>query len=78
MFNLGASLMITRDHVGAVIALERSLDLEPHNTKAMVYLGQASAACRVVLSLGDVLLLSLPARNIILVPKFSRDPVRAT
>ncbi|CAM9836246.1 unnamed protein product [Ectocarpus sp. 12 AP-2014] len=42
-FNLGVSLMIQRDHLGAVSALERSLRLEPSNTKVMVYLGQVTA-----------------------------------
>ncbi len=55
MFNLGVSLMITRDHVGAVFALERSLELERSNTKIMVYLGQASAACRFFHPVGHVL-----------------------
>lgn len=41
-FNLGVSLMITKNHVGAVLAFDRSLELEPWNTKVMVYLGQAS------------------------------------
>lgn len=45
-FNLGVSLMIQRDHLGAVSALERSLKLEPRNTKVMVYLGQASTLSR--------------------------------
>ncbi|CAN0340036.1 unnamed protein product, partial [Ectocarpus sp. 12 AP-2014] len=45
-FNLGVSLMIQRDHLGAVSALERSLRLEPSNTKVMVYLGQASTPPR--------------------------------
>eukprot|EP00903_Cladosiphon_okamuranus_P011712 g11015.t1 len=40
MFNLGVSLMIKRDLVGAVSALERSRTLEPRNTKIMVYLGK--------------------------------------
>lgn len=48
MFNLGVSLMINRDLVGAVLALERSLALEPRNTKVMVYLGKASVESRAV------------------------------
>lgn len=47
MFNLGVSLMINRDFVGAVLALERSLALEPRSTKIMVYLGKAGAESRV-------------------------------
>lgn len=42
MFNLGVSLMINQDLVGAMSALERSLTLEPRNTKIMVYFGKAS------------------------------------
>ncbi|CAM9863393.1 unnamed protein product, partial [Pylaiella littoralis] len=34
-FNLGVSLMISRDHVGAVLAFDRSLEQEPWNTKIM-------------------------------------------
>lgn len=41
MFNLGVSRMILRDHDGAVAALERSLKLDPWNSMAMAYLGQA-------------------------------------
>ncbi|CAM9090033.1 unnamed protein product, partial [Scytosiphon promiscuus] len=41
-FNLGVSLKITRDHVGAVSAFERSLEVEPWNTKVMVLLGEAT------------------------------------
>eukprot|EP00752_Nemacystus_decipiens_P009157 g8179.t1 len=44
MFNLGVSLMLNRDLVGAVLALERSLELEPRNTKIMVYLGKVYVA----------------------------------
>lgn len=43
MFNLGVSRMLTRNHVGAVVALEQSLKLDAWNTMAMVYLGQARA-----------------------------------
>lgn len=38
--------MITGDHVGAVLAFGRSLELEPSNTKVKVYLGQASTSKR--------------------------------
>eukprot|EP00752_Nemacystus_decipiens_P011698 g10381.t1 len=44
MFNLGVSRMLLRDHNGAVPALEQSLELEPWNTMAMVYLDLALKA----------------------------------
>lgn len=50
MFNPGVSLVINRNLIGAVFALERSLALEPWNTKMMVFLGKASTESRIVLT----------------------------